>query len=78
MSPMFPTDAQYNTLKCCICRTLTSRVIRGKPVCTSHFVQGFGRLPNMPLPGEETKPEVKPEESAPLYVSEKSKGRKVK
>ena len=39
-------------------------------VCDKHFIEGWGRLPWMPLPEEKL-------EEAPLYVSDKpKKGRK--
>ena len=41
----------------------TNRCSRVPHVCTKHFIEGWGRLPDMPLP------EVKPE----VYVSDKDR-----
>ena len=49
------------------CENYTSR---GPHVCTKHFIEGWGRLPSMPLP----KPTpTAPVNAAPLYVSDKRK-----
>jgi hypothetical protein len=47
-------------MKCRVpyCQNETTRI---PAACTKHFIEGWGRLPEMPLP----------EEEAPLYVSDK-------
>lgn len=45
------------------CGKPTSRIPH---VCTKHFIEGWGRLEDMPLP----------EEDAPLYVSDKDRKKK--
>ncbi len=45
------------------CKEFTTRPIGKQYVCETHFKQGYGRLPGMPLPGSE----------APVYVSDKDK-----
>lgn len=47
------------------CEGITSREPH---VCTKHFLEGWGRLPDMPLP-EQTGIKLK----APLYVSDKDR-----
>jgi len=41
----------------------TERCSREPHVCTAHLIEGWGRLPEMPLPSEE----------APIYVSAKDR-----
>ena len=57
---MQPDDSASRKYNCVICQAITSRMLKDGAVCTKHFVEGYGRLPNMPLP-------------APIYVSEKDK-----
>jgi hypothetical protein len=49
------------------CPNMTGRIPH---VCTPHFLQGWGRLPDMRLP--EATP-ILPDAPAPLYVSDKDK-----
>ena len=57
---------------CVICSAPTARLCEDGDgtegyVCTKHFVEGYGRLPDMLLP----KPPAPPE--PPLYVADKDK-----
>lgn len=49
------------------CPEWTTRLIGEQAVCTKHFLQGYGRLPGMELPGAKT--------DAPVYVSKKDKAK---
>ena len=59
--------------KCVICqkeeaiRGPSHKVIDGVVVCIDCWTDGYGRLPDLPLPGQE-------EEERELYVSDKDKG----
>lgn len=58
------------------CNKPTSRIPH---VCTPHFIEGWGRLPDMPLPEEKPAPDADPSKGtpeAPLYVSDKDRKRK--
>ncbi len=48
----------------------TEKTGRNPHVCTKHFIEGWGRLPRMPLPAKV--------EDAPLYVSDKVRKRRGK
>lgn len=47
---MQPDDFGQRNLKCCMCDGMTSRLVGDQAVCDRHFFEGWGRLPNMPLP----------------------------
>ena len=49
------------------CKEMTTRAVGKQYVCQAHFLQGYGRLPGMELPGAET--------DAPLYISKKDKSK---
>ncbi len=72
---MQPEDK--GTLKCVLCNNLTTRLIDGKPVCTQHFLEGWGRIEGKTLPPTMTplRSPMEPE----LYVSDKpSRSKKIK
>jgi hypothetical protein len=52
------------------CTGFTSRIPH---VCTSHFLEGWGRIKPMP---EIVQPQPEPNEKPPLYVSDKPKAKK--
>jgi len=58
------SDAQPFKCEVSGCDGITSREPH---VCTKHLIEGYGRLPDMPIP--EKNEEIKP----PLYVSAKDR-----
>ncbi len=42
--------ASSKPFKCSICNEPTTRMTPGGAVCTRHFIEGWGRLPEKPLP----------------------------